>query len=110
MATENDSASHAAGKPAPIPCTVLRGDPLNGLLAVDSEGARVALDLQVAGGRCVYLIFEQDTAIDLRASYGHRDGPAPGRYCLNSPIRGVHSGAPIVLVSTTPEPAWPKHP
>ena len=43
MATANDSASHPAGKPAPIPCTVLTGDPLNGLLAVDSEGARVTL-------------------------------------------------------------------
>jgi hypothetical protein len=65
MATENDSASHAAGKPAPIPCTVLRGDSLNGLLAVDSQGARVGLDLQVVGERWVYLILEQDTAIDL---------------------------------------------
>ena len=38
---------------------------LNGLLVVDSEGARVGLDLQVVGERCVYLILEQDTAIDL---------------------------------------------
>jgi hypothetical protein len=65
MATANDSASHPAGKPAPIPCTILIGDPLNGLLAVDSEGARIGLDLQIVGGRCVYLILEQDTAIDL---------------------------------------------
>lgn len=65
MATANDSASHPAGKPAPIPCTILSGDPLNGLLAVDSEGARIGLDLQIVGGRCVYLILEQDTAIDL---------------------------------------------
>jgi hypothetical protein len=65
MATENDSAGHPAGKPAPSPCTVLRGEPLNGLLAVDSEGARIGLDLQIVGGRCVYLILEQDTAIDL---------------------------------------------
>ena len=48
-----------------IPCTILSGDPLNGLLAVDSEGARIGLDLQIVGGRCVYLILEQDTAIDL---------------------------------------------
>jgi len=65
MATANDSASHPAGKPAPIPCTVLIGDPLNALLAVDSEGARVSLDLQVVGGRCAYLILERDSAIDL---------------------------------------------
>ena len=65
MATENDSARGPADKPPPIPCTVLSGDPLNGLLAVDSQGARVGLDLQVVGGRCVYLILEQDTAIDL---------------------------------------------
>jgi hypothetical protein len=65
MATENDSASHRAGKPAPIPCTVLSGDALNALLAVDGQGGRVTLDLKVAGGRCVYLILEQDTAIDL---------------------------------------------
>jgi hypothetical protein len=37
MATENDRASHPAGKPAPVACTVLTGGPLNGLLAVDSE-------------------------------------------------------------------------
>ena len=43
MAIANDSASHPAGKPAPIPCTVLSGDPLNGLLVVDGEGARVTL-------------------------------------------------------------------
>ena len=65
MATANDSVSSPAGKPAPIPCTILSGDPLNGLLAVDSEGARIGLDLQIVGGRCVYLILEQDTAIDL---------------------------------------------
>jgi hypothetical protein len=65
MATANDSASRLAGKPAPIPCTVLSGETLNGLLAVDGEGARVALDLQVVGERSVYLILEQDTAIDL---------------------------------------------
>jgi hypothetical protein len=65
MATENDSARHPAGKPAPIPCMVLSSEPLNGLLAVDGQGARITLDLKVAGGRCVYLILEQDTAIDL---------------------------------------------
>jgi hypothetical protein len=65
MATFDDSARRPAGKPEPIPCTVLSGDPLNGLLAVDSEGARIGLDLQIVGGRCVYLILEQDTAIDL---------------------------------------------
>jgi hypothetical protein len=65
MATANDSAGHPPGKPASIPCTVLTGDPLNGLLAVDSEGARVSLDLKVIGGRCVHLILEQDSAIDL---------------------------------------------
>ena len=65
MATENDSASHPAGKPAPIPCTVLSGDPLNGLLAVDSESARVALDVEVLGKRCIHLILEQDAALDL---------------------------------------------
>jgi hypothetical protein len=65
MADGQDTPTHPAGKPAPIPCTVLSGDPLNGLLAVDSEGARVALDLKVVGGRCVYLILEHDTAIDL---------------------------------------------
>ena len=70
MATANDSVSDPAGKPAPMPCTVLTGDPLNGLLAVDSEGGRVALDLQVAGARCVYLILEQDSAI------GHLEKPA----------------------------------
>jgi hypothetical protein len=65
MANGQDTASRPAGKPAPIPCTVRSGDPLNGLLAVDSEDARIALDLQVVGGPCVYLILEQDTAIDL---------------------------------------------
>jgi hypothetical protein len=65
MATADDTTSHLPGKPAPIPCTVLSGDPLNGLLAIDSEGPRVALDLQVGGARRVYLILEQDTAIDL---------------------------------------------
>jgi hypothetical protein len=65
MATANDSASHPAGKPAPIPCTVLSGDPLNGLLAVDSESGRVALALDVLGKRSIHLILEQDAAIDL---------------------------------------------
>ena len=65
MANANDSASRPAGKPAPMPCTVLSSEPLNGLVAVDSEGARVGLDLRVVGERCVYLILEQDTAIDL---------------------------------------------
>jgi hypothetical protein len=65
MANGQDTASHPAGKPTPIPCTVLSGDPVNGLLVVDSEGARVSLDLKVVGGRCVYLILEQDSAIDL---------------------------------------------
>jgi hypothetical protein len=65
MASGQDTLSHPAGKPAPMPCTALRRDPLNGLLGVDSEGARVTLDLQIGGERCVYLILEQDTAIDL---------------------------------------------
>jgi hypothetical protein len=65
VANGQDTPTHPAGKPAPMPCTVLTGDPLNGLLAVDSEGARIGLDLQIVGGRCVYLILEQDTAIDL---------------------------------------------
>jgi hypothetical protein len=65
MANGQDTSSRPAGKPAPIQCTVLTGDPLNGLLAVDREGARVSLDLKVVGGRCVYLILEQDSAIDL---------------------------------------------
>ena len=65
MANGQDTPSRPAGKPAPIPCMVLSGEPLNGLLAVDGQGARVTLDLKVAGGRCVYLILEQDTAIDL---------------------------------------------
>ena len=51
--------------PHPFLAPILSGDPLNGLLAVDSEGARIGLDLQIVGGRCVYLILEQDTAIDL---------------------------------------------
>ena len=65
MAGSQDTPSCPAGKPAPIQCTVLSGDPLNGLLAVDSEGARVSLDLKVVGGRCLYLILEQESAIDL---------------------------------------------
>jgi hypothetical protein len=65
MATENDRASHPAGKPGPIPCTALSGDTLNALLAVDSEGARVALDLDVLGERCIHLILDHDAALDL---------------------------------------------
>jgi hypothetical protein len=65
MATTNDSARCPAGKPAPIPCTVLSGDTLNASLAVDSEGARIALDLDVLGKRCIHLILEPDTALDL---------------------------------------------
>jgi hypothetical protein len=65
MASGQDTPSHPAGKPAPIPCTALSGDPLNGRLAVDSEGARVALDLQVQGERCICLIFDADAALDL---------------------------------------------
>jgi hypothetical protein len=65
MATANDSASHPAGKPAPIPCTALSGDPLNALLAVDSEGARVALAVDVLGKRCTHLILDADAALDL---------------------------------------------
>ena len=68
MGTANDSASHPAGKPAPIPCTALSGDPLNALLAVDSEGARVALDLDVLGKRCIRLILDADAALDLALS------------------------------------------
>ena len=65
MAIAKDSAGHPAGKPAPIPCTVLSGDTLNTLLAVDSEGARIALDLDVAGKRCIHLILDPDPALDL---------------------------------------------
>jgi hypothetical protein len=65
MATANDSASHPAGKPAPIRCTVLSGDPLNALLAVDSESARVAQDVDVLGKRCIHLILDADAALDL---------------------------------------------
>jgi hypothetical protein len=65
MATENDSASHPAGKPAPIPCTVLSGDPLNALLAVDTESTRLALDVDVPGQRCIHLILDTDAALDL---------------------------------------------
>jgi hypothetical protein len=65
MATANDSASHPAGKPGPIPCTALSGDTLNAVLAVDSEGARVAMDLDVLGKRCMHLILDADAALDL---------------------------------------------
>jgi hypothetical protein len=65
MATENDRASHPAGKPAPIPCTALSGDTLNAALAVDSEDARVAVDLDVLGKRCIHLILDADAALDL---------------------------------------------
>ena len=65
MATANDSASHPASKPAPIPCTVLSGEPLNGLVAVDSEGARIALDFDVLGKHCLHLILDADAALDL---------------------------------------------
>jgi hypothetical protein len=65
MANGQDTPSRPAGKPAPIHCTVLTCNRLNALLAVDSEGARVSLDLKVVGERCVYLILDQDSAIDL---------------------------------------------
>ena len=65
MATANDSASHPAGKPAPILCTALSGDTLNALLAVDPEGAGIALDLDVLGKRCIHLILDTDGALDL---------------------------------------------
>jgi hypothetical protein len=65
MATENDSAEHPAGKPASIPCTVLSGEPLNALLAVDSERARVALGVDILGKRCIHLILDPDAALDL---------------------------------------------
>jgi hypothetical protein len=64
MATANDTARRPAGKPAPIPCTVLSGEPLNGSLAVDGENARVALDI-FGGARCIHLILDPDTALDL---------------------------------------------
>jgi hypothetical protein len=35
------------------------------LLAVDSEGARVALDLGVLGKRCIHLILDTAGALDL---------------------------------------------
>jgi hypothetical protein len=61
------------GRPRlPLPCFGRRASRssdarfgMTGLLAVDGQGARVTLDLKVAGGCCVYLILEQDTAIDL---------------------------------------------
>jgi hypothetical protein len=65
MATENHSASQPAGKPASIPCTALSGDTLNAALAVDSEDARVAVDLDVLGKRCIHLILDHDAALDL---------------------------------------------
>jgi hypothetical protein len=65
MATADDTTSHPAGKPAPIPCTALSGDTLNALLAVDGEGARVALALDVLGKRCIHLILDADAALDL---------------------------------------------
>ena len=65
MATENARASHPAGKPAPIPCTALCGDTLNALLAVEGEGVRVAMDLDVLGERCIHLILDADAALDL---------------------------------------------
>jgi hypothetical protein len=65
MANGQDTSSGPAGKPVPISCTVLTGDPLNALLAVDSEGARVALALDVLGKRCIHLILDTDAALDL---------------------------------------------
>jgi hypothetical protein len=65
MATANDSASYPAGKPAPIPCTALSGDALNALLAVDDQGPRIALDLEVLDQRCIHLILDPDAALDL---------------------------------------------
>jgi len=65
MATTHDTASRPAGKPAPIPCTVLSGDSLNALLAIDSAGAHIALDLDVLGKHCIRLILETDPALDL---------------------------------------------
>jgi hypothetical protein len=65
MATENDRASHPAGKPAPIPCTALSGDRLNASLAVDSEGARVGVNLDVLGKCCIHLVLDTDAALDL---------------------------------------------
>jgi hypothetical protein len=65
MATANDSASPPAGKPEPIPCTVLSSDTLNALLAVDSESARVAVNVDVLGKCCIRLILDPDAALDL---------------------------------------------
>jgi hypothetical protein len=65
MATANDSAAHPTGKPAPIACTVLSGDPMNALLAVNSECAGLALDIDVPGKPCIHLLFDQDPALDL---------------------------------------------
>jgi len=65
MADAYDTPSRPAGKPAAIPCTVLSGDTLNAVLAVDSEGARIALDLDVRGKRCIHLILDPNTALDL---------------------------------------------
>jgi hypothetical protein len=65
MATANDSASHPTGKPAPIPCTALSGDVLNASLVVDSQGARVTLDLDVLAKPGMHLILDHDAALDL---------------------------------------------
>jgi hypothetical protein len=65
MATANDSLSHPAGKPPPIPCTAQTGDALNALLAVDSQCARLTLDVDVLGKPCIRLILDDDAALDL---------------------------------------------
>jgi len=65
MGDTQDTVSRPAGKPAPIPCTVLSGDTLNALLAVDSKGARIALDFDVLGKPSIHLILDPDPALDL---------------------------------------------
>jgi hypothetical protein len=65
MAIANDSARHAAGKLAPIPCTAQTCDALNALLAVDSQPARLTLDVDVLGKPCIRLILDDDAALDL---------------------------------------------
>ena len=65
MGTANDTTRDQAGKPGPIPCTVLSGDTLNALLAVDSGGARIALHFDLLGKRCIHLILDPDPALDL---------------------------------------------
>jgi hypothetical protein len=51
--------------PRPFLATVLTGDPLNALLAVDNQRARLTLDVDVLGKPCIRLILDADAALDL---------------------------------------------